>query len=336
MSLFGSLPPIITQPQDGQLLPVSQPQNLLVSWTPRHQASLNFAKGGVHYVVRLYELPTDNADINPNNITDLASYQVATVETTNPFYVFGPNDYPMQQGKRYVVQVQAVVGDGSEQIDNEGYSQVVSFQYGSIACSQVQNQAAAVETEGVMLSWETDNQADGYLVDYKADTAVLWQTTFTADTRLQLPKLPSGNYAYKITKRCGTTSSPASKAASFSIEAPESEPTDTDTTTYIADNPEPNPDVVGQGATPVEETAEDIIAAINTPVRIVVGDGTETLPVSSLPVLSPSTATPAQLLDAIKPKKPSCAGSGLAYDKCDISLPTYDASLPLITPNPGG
>ena len=125
------------------------------------------------------------------------------------------------------------------------------------------------------------------------------------------------------------------KAASFSIEAPESEPTDTDTTTYIADNPEPNPDVVGQGATPVEETAEDIIAAINTPVRIVVGDGTETLPVSSLPVLSPSTATPAQLLDAIKPKKPSCAGSGLAYDKCDISLPTYDASLPLITPNPG-
>ena len=294
MSLFGSLPPIITQPQDGQLLPVSQPQNLLVSWTPRHQASLNFAKGGVHYVVRLYELPTDNADINPNNITDLASYQVATVETTNPFYVFGPNDYPMQQGRRYVVQVQAVVGDGSEQIDNEGYSQVVSFQYGSIACSQVQNQAAAVETEGVMLSWETDNQADGYLVDYKADTALLWQTTFTADTRLQLPKLPSGNYAYKITKRCGTTSSPASKAASFSIEAPEAEPTDTDTTTYIADNPEPNPDVVGQGATPVEETAEDIIAAINTPVRIVVGDGTETLPVSSLPVLSPSTATPAQ------------------------------------------
>ena len=84
---------------------------------------------------------------------------------------------------------------------------------------------------------------------------------------------------------------------------------------------------MGQGATPVAETAEDIATELNTPIKIVLGGDDDSLAVSTLPVINLQTASSEQILKALNKKKPNCSGLVAEYKCGNNDIPVYTGSL---------
>ena len=119
-------PPVLIMPQNGGEIPVSQVQNVLFQWNPRH-TQLN----DVEYEFILTELPVANRG-NIQNIFLSQPPIYKTTITTNSF-LYNSKFPPLREGYSYAWRVQAKVKFGSEakvgSFSNEGISEIYSFRY---------------------------------------------------------------------------------------------------------------------------------------------------------------------------------------------------------------
>ena len=97
MNVFKNYPPIINIPQDGAVLPITTPQNVLFSWTSRSTASLNAAQGKT-YKLRIYEL-ADGDDANMVANSGIAPFR--EIVTTNPYFAYGSAEPMLKKGQKY-------------------------------------------------------------------------------------------------------------------------------------------------------------------------------------------------------------------------------------------
>lgn len=119
-------PPVLILPRDQSEIAVTQVQNVLLQWNPRH-TQLN----DVNYEFTLTELPQGNVGNFQNVFFSQPPTYQGTVEGNSLLY--GPQFPPLREGMRYAWRVQAKTKPGRERqvgaFENNGYSEVYMFRY---------------------------------------------------------------------------------------------------------------------------------------------------------------------------------------------------------------
>ena len=120
-------PPIINLPLNGSKIMVTNPQNVVFQWTPRHKQATF-----MEYEFTLTEIiKPEGFDGNMQQLffSQPPYYQTITNNTT---LLFGPGEPPLIEGRHYMARIQARAKKGFEQIGifrNDGFSEVINFQY---------------------------------------------------------------------------------------------------------------------------------------------------------------------------------------------------------------
>lgn len=128
--------PMTLQPVCNAVVPVTQPQNLVFSWT----VPAGVQPGSVEYELTVVEAVPQNVDANQALLAATEPAFFRTV-TQVPSYVFGIADPKLELGRRYAWRVQARPKQGVTNVmfKNNGFSVACDFTYGS-ANDQQNNQ----------------------------------------------------------------------------------------------------------------------------------------------------------------------------------------------------
>lgn len=118
-------PPVITYPQDGTELMTMEPQLLSINWIPV-SASLSDLRYRLE-MVDLTDLP-----INPYDAFDTDDFLFYYEDNVMAnVFLYGMEHPLLVPGHEYAVRVKAYGLDGPLNIHNDGYSDIVTFTYGS-------------------------------------------------------------------------------------------------------------------------------------------------------------------------------------------------------------
>lgn len=201
MTVFKNYPPIINIPQEGAILPVSSPQNVLMSWTSRSTASLNAAAGKT-YTLRIYELSSGD---DPNVVANSGITPFREITTTNPFYNYSAADPALNKGKRYAIQVQEADINGSDDYENEGKSQVVTFSFGKPCLAPQDLIVNPIRKGRVELTWIQADEETPVTVWYKSAGSSVWNSIETTKQSAVISNLTDKTkYQFKVSSDCGT------------------------------------------------------------------------------------------------------------------------------------
>lgn len=127
-------PPILIAPMADAEVNSNTPQTQLFTWTP----PVGILPNQVEYTLRIIELPQTGAD--PNVFIDAVVLPKSGIEVKNlktTTFLYGPQHPPLQVGKRYAWQVQAVPLNTRFNILNEGKSPVQAFTYGKLPIGSI-------------------------------------------------------------------------------------------------------------------------------------------------------------------------------------------------------
>ncbi|WP_305953194.1 fibronectin type III domain-containing protein [Emticicia oligotrophica] len=306
MNVFKNYPPIINIPQDGAILPVTTPQNVLFSWTSRSTASLNAAQGKT-YKLRIYPLSGDD---DPNVVAN-SGIQPIEITTTNPYFNYGAGNIPLEKGKRYAVQVQELDDTNADDYENEGKSQVVTFSYGKPCVAPEGMVINPIGKGRVELTCEaTAEDAETYPITawYKTTKTSIWNSVpFNGNSAVISGLKDKTDYEFKLSSACGDNTNTMAALREGDI-LPSGDPS-TEPEIFKIDDSEFD-----------EEDPEMIDPAILDPYTIGVEINTD------------GTTRPVETLDGIFNKiiKPECVTNADAYAECSpthpfVDLPPVDA-----------
>ncbi|MDI9867603.1 fibronectin type III domain-containing protein, partial [Flectobacillus sp. DC10W] len=340
MTVFRAQPPTITYPANNAILPNTGFQSINFTWVSNSYYSVNTAQGTL-YRLRLYEIPEEDEDTDPNVVVNAGILPVFMTEVLATNYLYSSSDPVLTPGKRYALQVQAMDVNGYDQFENNGFSQVVAFTYGTQGQLATQRclrpQQVSLEPVGdvgVVVSWTNPNaEVLDYTLSYRKTTDDQWIEKQTSELSYTLLQLPASSYEFKVLARCSYVNKSSYSEPQGYIIAPEpidstiqiSPPSntiddDTDYTseTYTVSDSNPSqqyPPAVYQAET-LSSTTIDIL---NKPIRIVYETSSlpdslkKNLPSSgTLPQLS-STATVEELKTALNTSKIDCASYLAGY-----------------------
>lgn len=126
--LFVNDPPILVSPANKINEKVTNPQNVIFQWTPRHRQALT-----VEYEFTLTEIIEPNGfNGNPQNFF-LAQPAYFKTRTPNTTLIYNPGYPPLVEGRLYAFRVQALARQGVSNVGvfrNNGYSEIFTFRYG--------------------------------------------------------------------------------------------------------------------------------------------------------------------------------------------------------------
>ena len=165
-------PPVVLNPQCGDSIITSNPQNLLVSWTTPVGAGPN-----VKYKVVMTEMHP--GDRNPNDALQSAvpPYFFEKEELTVPQLLIGPGDPPLMEGRSYAFYVQAYDPDNLVIFNNNGVSEACWFTYGK--------GASGTSDSGIVIP-------DG-ISDFIHDFDLIPPTVINGQLRYKLASAAKGN-----------------------------------------------------------------------------------------------------------------------------------------------
>jgi len=199
-------PPMLTLPQDKQVLTASDDQQIIFSWLPRHTASPNQVQQ-VQYVFSLYELENN---IDPQvAINQRALFEADLFVTSAKYDLSCP---PLVPGKSYAWRVRAESAQGQNLFKNNGYSEVRTFTWGSV-CETPQNpRSSTVSTTQQKIEFESAAQHTAFLIQYREQGQSVWYDkqvkTITSPIQVVLNALkPAKIFEYQIKGLCGNLSS---------------------------------------------------------------------------------------------------------------------------------
>ncbi|CAN1537858.1 hypothetical protein MCERE19_01624 [Spirosomataceae bacterium] len=228
-AVYLGLPPIIQAPKDGAELPEMAVQNIMFQWLPR-TAALPGGDGTQAYQFELFEVgPGEDAQ----QVANGSLTKVFTTTTSQPYLLYNPalaNAPPLKPGGQYAIRVQVVSTDPSSQsYQNKGYSQVVSFSYGTPCLPPTGISMALSNYLYDKISWLPQTGATGYTVQYKTEDATEWQSQelFSNFFENYNPK-QAKIYQYKVMSRCSEnrTSEAVNTSRSLSVKPSCQPPTD--------------------------------------------------------------------------------------------------------------
>ena len=199
-------PPIVNIPQNNQKLRATNygTQNVVFQWLNRSASSPNSAFT-IQYNVFLYEIYEPNGPINnplsaPRNLI----YQ-STTPLTNTTLIYNNTFPPLTPGKRYIFQVQAQDVLARDLFENNGFSQIVVFQYGDECVKPTRLKASVLNTETIKLSWDANAFQTGYKIRFReAGSNEDWSQVTSQFNDYTLASLkPDTEYEYEVSSICG-------------------------------------------------------------------------------------------------------------------------------------
>lgn len=319
-SIAYALPPIINLPFAGSEVPVTRPQNVLLQWTPRHTRTPG---SSVLYNVTVCPVAEDEEPYAAMN-SRADCFQLPPQTSTT--YNLSAADLPLQMGQRYAVQVQAEDLNQSLEFQNEGYSQTTWFRYGKQCTAPERLSINEVGPGRVNVSWQANEQALGYIFEYRPESETDWTALTTLGTSSNIYDLkPDETYLFRVATTCAVGyDSPFSEEATYEV----------------------------YGIDPEDEELDDLIYDVLNPLkkRVSTTDEPETTdddnltdPKSGKPTDNPVIATltdpdaplPTKLADLLDdPTKIPCVGQISTYENCDVAtsvdLPTGTETLDVL------
>jgi len=211
--IFKHLPPIINLPLDQSYVSNQTPQFFQIQFTPRHTISADLMQS-VRYRIRMNEVyPTTR---NANEVMLSSSLPFFETITDQTSFVYGASEPLLIEGRTYALQVQAIDVNGKSIFDNNGFSQVVSFVYGS-ACPTPQNIiTTAGDGTGLQINWDANQRCRSYVVYYKEEGQKNFLSTQAFSNQLRIPQLKANQiYQIKVSGVCAETESDPSALYNF-------------------------------------------------------------------------------------------------------------------------
>ncbi|MCL2027167.1 MAG: hypothetical protein FWG79_01650 [Bacteroidales bacterium] len=215
-------PPILNFPGNNALIHAETPQNIMFSWTPRHQSAVSSGFQGV-YDFEMVQIPQHyNGDLRILFET-AQKYSEKTLFQTQ--FRYGNFDEELIKNQRYAfrVRVRSIDDDNeSFQLKNNGYSEIFSFRYAEKCEKPMNFQGFSESPYSANLSWTVDDFKNEYAILYRrSDTdANAWFSQRTSFSEIQLEDLsPNQTYELKIRTLCEFTNSDDSE--SIFITTPE-------------------------------------------------------------------------------------------------------------------
>ncbi|MDX2196667.1 MAG: fibronectin type III domain-containing protein [Cytophagales bacterium] len=211
-------PPIWTFPANNEVVEATNPQNVLVSWLPRHTGSPN-SSFTTQYEVTMVELASENQ--NPNDAINSQSqtpfFSTTTSETS---VILGPSLQAMVPGRKYAIRIKAVDNAGFGLFRNNGYSEVLSFVFGQPCLPPTVFRTTKISQRSATLSWTPSDRNDSYTVDvreaidgYKDSD---WHSASLNTSQSVQSNLEAGKkYEYRVMAGCKTLISEYSEIQSF-------------------------------------------------------------------------------------------------------------------------
>ncbi len=298
MNVFKNYPPIINIPQDGAVLPLTTPQNVLFSWTSRSTASLNAAQGKT-YKLRIY--PLTDGDDDPNMVAN-SGIQPIEITTTTPYFSYGAGNIPLEKGKRYAVQVQEEDANGADEYENEGKSQVVTFSYGKPCVAPEGMVINPIGKGRVELTCEASAEdAETYPITawYKTPDAKIWNSVpFNGNSAVISGLKDKTDYEFKLSSACGDNTNTMAALRAGDI-VPSGDPS-TEPETFTIDDSEFD-----------EEEPEILEPTILDPYTI------------GIEINADGTPRPVETVNEVLTKiiKPVCVNNFDAYESCSPNHP---------------
>jgi hypothetical protein len=192
-------PPLLNLPFEEKLR-IQDPQQVQFQWTPRHTSSPTSAFE-TEYIFKLWEIWPEGR--NPNEVarTTQPLFET-TIMTTSYFY--GLNDAMLIPGRSYAWQVQAINLSGRDLFNNQGKSEVKSFQYGD-ACQPITNLGAeAMGTDRIRISWQGEWNHNRYVAQIREKGEENWFNYGTnLETQVVYDLQADTEYEIRVIPSCG-------------------------------------------------------------------------------------------------------------------------------------
>ncbi len=209
-------PPQLNLPRNNSSERVNELQSVRFEWFPRHLGSMN-ASFASSYRFELFAIRIPAMDARHVAMSVPADFSDITNSTS---YQLTADKYMLEPGVKYAWRIRAIAGiDELTLFQNNGYSEVFSFTYGS-ACPVPSNvNARATGSENAEITWDTDPMHSSFSVRFRkaGNGEQIWHTCETFGNSLQINKilLPETRYEYQVSARCNTVESDYSPPASF-------------------------------------------------------------------------------------------------------------------------
>lgn len=199
-------PPIVNLPLQNQKLRATNygTQNVIFQWLNRSASSPNSAFS-TQYNVFLYELFEPNGPVsNPVTAPRTLVYR-NTLPLTTTTLIYN-NTFPaLTPGKRYIFQVQAEDREKRDLFENQGFSEVVVFQYGDECLPPANLVGKAVDFQTIRLDWDASPNQTQFVVRYRpAGSSDSWTETTSQFNDVTLKYLKDNTeYEYEVSSICG-------------------------------------------------------------------------------------------------------------------------------------
>ncbi len=199
-------PPLVNIPQNNQKLRATTygTQNVIFQWLNRSASSPNSAFT-IQYNVFLYEIYEPNGPMaDPMSAPRNLVYQNPT-PLTNTTLIYNNTFPPLTPGKRYIFQVQAQDVLNRDLFENNGFSQVVVFQYGDECVQPTRLKASVLNTQNIKLNWDANAFHTGYRIRFReAGSDDPWDEVSSQFNDYTLSSLkPDTEYEYAVSSICG-------------------------------------------------------------------------------------------------------------------------------------
>nr|WP_319399902.1 glycohydrolase toxin TNT-related protein [uncultured Carboxylicivirga sp.] len=201
--------PQLTLPFDNSELDILNNLNIRFSWmgfVPNDPLS------DIVYEFKLWEILPDGR----------SKYEVAnsvapifTQQTSEAYLVYDMGMPPLQTGRSYAWQVQAVDLDNRARFQNDGYSDVFQFRYGA-SCPNATISIKEIGNTQATFNISMSKGAQLYRIFYKTEDTEEWQSTETDNRSYTLTNLDENTtYQVKVVCLCGNDESDESSVTTF-------------------------------------------------------------------------------------------------------------------------
>ncbi len=193
-------PPFLNSPICSSTVTITNPQNILFSWTPMNMASPNSA-ANTEYEFSLYEVRPEGQ--NPNNIIQTLP-PVFTTTVNTPFFNYGITETPLIAGMQYVWRVKAIDISGRDLFKNNGYSQICTFNWGTkydgMGNLDIFLGATPLTHRSAKLAWDSIPIFTNYHLEYrKANGNWNWMPVNTTNVHTKVFDLePETDYEARV------------------------------------------------------------------------------------------------------------------------------------------
>jgi hypothetical protein len=200
-------PPKLIQPENGKIIPLVDPTNLLFQWAPQYFGNT----GAINYEFILKELPANILSVEDAFLSAPTVYQ-STHESTS--FLYSTAEPALQVGKKYAWAVRSILNQDTDpniRLDNNGYSTINSFDVSELNLPPTGINATVTPEGEIDLKWTPRMNHTKFVVTFSRDDQEpkVWHDIQTTEPNAKISNIAPGYaYVFRIGAYCASIAEP--------------------------------------------------------------------------------------------------------------------------------